>query len=89
MILINDDNLKIELIDIINEIQTNNLNSIPILIFSSNNDDEFKVNIMKNMGYFISKPVNREYCYELLKRISNLASANRHSNTLSGLPSSN
>ena len=89
MILINDDNLKIELIDIINEIQTNNLNSIPILIFSSNNDDEFKVNIMKNMRYFISKPVNREYCYELLKRISNLASANRHSNTLSGLPSSN
>ena len=41
MILINDDNLKIELIDIINEIQTNNLNSIPILIFSSNNDDEY------------------------------------------------
>ncbi len=89
MILINEDNLKINLMELINEIHLTNLNSIPILIFSSNPDEEFKVNIMKNMGYFISKPVTKEYCYELLKRVSNLTSTNRHSNTLSGLPSSN
>ncbi len=89
MILINEDNLKKDLMELINEIKANNLNSIPILIFSSNTNDEFKFNIMKNIGYLISKPVNKEYCYELLKRISNLVNTNKHSNTLSGLPSSN
>lgn len=87
MIIINADNIKNDVLEITNRIRLNSKNDgIPIIVLSSISEINFQMEVLKNAEYCIKKPINKSYCYAVLKNISNLIEANKNISSLTGLP---
>jgi len=88
LFIINEDGLCTKIEEVIEKIRSNEDNSItPILVASSNNDEEHKIDIVKRkVEYYISKPINKEYFYHVIKNLMNLMYNNRTVSPLTGLP---
>lgn len=88
LIIINEDNLKDKVVELCSRIRDDADNTItPIIVISSNEDVEHKLEIIKNsVEYFVEKSLGREYLYYVIKNISRLLSVNRTVSPLTGLP---
>lgn len=88
LIIVNEQSINADVIDLCKKIRRNEDNSItPVLVISSNNDEEHKISIMKNsIEYIISSDASDEYLYYAIKNITRLLSVNRTVSPLTGLP---
>jgi len=88
LIIINDDNIKTGSIKVCEEIRKNEDNSIiPIIVLSSNEDSEFKMELAKNyVEYYVAKSMGMEYLYYRIRNIFRLLVVNRTISPLTGLP---
>ena len=88
LIIINDDNIKTGSIKVCEEIRKNEDNSIiPIIVLSSNEDSEFKMELAKNyVEYYVAKSMGIEYLYYRIRNIFRLLVVNRTISPLTGLP---
>lgn len=88
LIIINEQSINTSVIGICKKIRENEDNSItPVLVISSENDEEHKISIMKNsIEYIISSDASDEYIYYAIKNITRLMSVNRTVSPLTGLP---
>lgn len=88
IIIINEDAIKIDVIELCDKIRKDDDNSItPIIVVSSNADKEHRIAILKeSVEYYIRKPVNAEYLYYTIKNLSRLLTINRRISPLTGLP---
>jgi len=88
LIIINDDNIKtgsIKVCEEIRKIEDNNI--IPIIVLSSNEDREFKMELAKNyVEYYVAKSMGMEYLYYRIRNIFRLLVVNRTISPLTGLP---
>ena len=88
LIIINDDNIKIKTVELCKRIRTNEENNIiPIIVVSSNENAEFKMDLAKNyVEYYIAKSMGTEYLYYRIRNIFRLLVINRTISPLTGLP---
>ena len=88
LIIINDDNLDFDTIKLCNMIRKNDDNDmIPIIVVSSNEDRDFKMNLAKDfVEYYIAKSMGPEYLYYRIRNIFRLLVVNRTFSPLTGLP---
>lgn len=88
LIIINEDNLKDKLNDLCSRIRNDSDNTItPIIVVSSNDETEHKVNVIKNsVEYIVEKSLGKEYLYYTIKNIARLLTVNRTVSPLTGLP---
>lgn len=88
LIVINDDNVECETIQICEKIRTNEDNNIiPIIVLSSEENKEFKMELAKNyVEYYIAKSMGSEYLYYRIRNIFRLLVVNRTISPLTGLP---
>lgn len=88
LIIINEDNIDIDAKILCKEIRNNKDNTItPILVLSSNEDKEHKLDIIRNsVEYFVEKSMGDEYLQLTIKNISRLLAVNRTVSPLTGLP---
>lgn len=88
LIIINDDNIDSESIQICEKIRNSEDNNIiPIIVLSSNEGKEFKMNLAKNyVEYYVSKSMGMEYLYYRIRTIFRLLVVNRTISPLTGLP---
>ena len=88
LIIINEDNIDNDVIELCNQIRSNEDNSItPMIVISSKNDEEHKINVLKAMAtYFIRNPINMEVLYYTILNITHLLYINRGVSPLTGLP---
>ncbi len=88
IIIINEDNLKDKLGSLCFRIRNDADNIItPIIVISSNEDCEHKLEIIKNsVEYFVEKSMGKEYLYYTIKNVSRLLTVNRTVSPLTGLP---
>jgi len=88
LIIINDDNIEespVGLCNKIREIEDNNI--IPIIVLTSREDKEFKIELAKNyVEYYIAKSMGMEYLYYRIRNIFRLLVVNRTISPLTGLP---
>lgn len=88
LIIINDDTVTKDTIEIcaeIRKIEDNNI--IPIIVLSSREDKEFKMNLAKNyVEYYVAKSMGLEYLYYRIRNIFRLLVVNRTISPLTGLP---
>ena len=88
LIIINDDNAKIDTIELCAKIRKNEENNIiPIIVLSSNENREFKIELAKNyVEYYIAKSMGQEYLYYRIRNMFRLLVVNRTISPLTGLP---
>lgn len=88
LIIINEDNIKNNIIDICNFIRKESENSItPIVVVSSDINKEHRIEILKSsVEYFIKVPIDEDYFYYTIKNIIRLMASNRKVSPLTGLP---
>ena len=88
LIIINDDNTKIDTIELCAKIRGNEeINIIPIMVLSSNENREFKIELAKNyVEYYIAKSMGQEYLYYRIRNMFRLLVVNRTISPLTGLP---
>lgn len=88
LIIINEQSINEDIIDICKKIRENEDNSItPVLVVSSERDEEHKIDIMKNsIEYIIPADASNRYIYYTIKNITRLMSVNRTVSPLTGLP---
>lgn len=88
LIIINEDNIDVDTKDLCKEIRNNKDNTItPILVISSNEEKEHKLDIIRNsVEYFVEKSMGEEYLKLIIRNISRLLSVNRTVSPLTGLP---
>ena len=88
LIIINEDNIKNEVINICDYIRNYADNTItPIMVISSNFEKEHRIEILKNdIQYYIKSPVDDDYIYYTIRNIIKLMSSNRKVSPLTGLP---
>ena len=88
MIIIDEDNIDINIIEIINMIRGNEDNSItPVIVLSSNEEKEHRLEILKNHVQFcIRKPIYEGFLYYTILNLINLLEINRRVSPLTGLP---
>jgi len=88
LIIINDDNIKSGSIKVCEEIRKNEDNNIiPIIVLSSKEDNEFKMELAKNyVEYYVAKSMGMEYLYYRIRNIFRLLVVNRTISPLTGLP---
>lgn len=88
LIIINDDTIDTDTIELCKKIRENEENNIiPIIVFSSNEDKEFKINLAKNyVEYYVSSSMGTEYLYYRIRNIYRLLVTNRTISPLTGLP---
>lgn len=88
LIIINDDNTKIDTIELCAKIRGNEENNIiPIMVLSSNENREFKIELAKNyVEYYIAKSMGQEYLYYRIRNMFRLLVVNRTISPLTGLP---
>ena len=88
LIIINDDTVTKDTIEIcteIRKIEDNNI--IPIIVVSSREDKEFKMDLAKNyVEYYVAKSMGLEYLYYRIRNIFRLLVLNRTISPLTGLP---
>lgn len=88
LIIINDDTITKNTIDLCTEIRkTEDNNIIPIIVLSSREDKEFKIDLAKNyVEYYVAKSMGLEYLYYRIRNIFRLLVLNRTISPLTGLP---
>ncbi len=88
MIIINDNNPRVTALEICQKIRTNDDNSItPILVISSNSDNNYRIEILKlSVQYYILKPINEDFLYYTVKNMIDFVATNRRISPLTGLP---
>ena len=88
LIIINDDTINIDSIELCKQIRTNEDNNIiPIIVVSSKQDKEFKMDLAKNyVEYYVDKMMGIEYLYYRIRNIFRLLVVNRTISPLTGLP---
>lgn len=88
LIIINEDNIKIDILQLCEQIRKNEDNSItPIIVVSSNKDKNHRIDILKtSIEYYIKKPLDKEYLYYTIKNVIRLMYTNRRVSPLTGLP---
>ena len=88
LVIINDDTVYETSINICNKIRTDEDNNMmPIIVLSSNEDKNFKMELAKNyVEYYISKAMGLEYVYYRIRNIFRLLVVNRTISPLTGLP---
>lgn len=88
LIIINDDTITKNTIELCTEIRkTEDNNIIPIIVLSSREDKEFKIDLAKNyVEYYVAKSMGLEYLYYRIRNIFRLLVLNRTISALTGLP---
>jgi len=88
LIVINEDSIKIDIIEICKKIRKDEDNTItPVIVVSSNNSREHRMKILnESIEYFIKKPVDEGYLYYTIKNLTRLLKTNRRISPLTGLP---
>ena len=88
LIVINDDTVTKDTIEICTEIRkVEDNNIIPIIVVSSKEDKEFKMNLAKNyVEYYVAKSMGLDYLYYRIRNIFRLLVVNRTISPLTGLP---
>ena len=88
LIIINDDNVDIDAISLCETVRENeDNNSTPIIVLSSNESKEFKLELAKKyVEYYIPKSMGFEYLYYRIRTIFRLLVTNRTISPLTGLP---
>ena len=88
LIIINDDTITKNTIELCTEIRkTEDNNIIPIIVLSSREDKEFKIDLAKNyVEYYVAKSMGLEYLYYRIRNIFRLLVLNRTISPLTGLP---
>jgi len=88
LIIINEDNLELGIEDVCKKIRQNEDNSItPIIVISSNENKEHKLDVIKNsVEYFVEKSLGEECIYYTIKNVLRLLSVNRTVSPLTRLP---
>lgn len=88
LIMINEDNIKEEIVTICEKIRADEDNSItPIIVCSSNKHKKHKIEVLqKAVEYYMETPVDEEYLFYTIKNIVRLMYTNRRVSPLTGLP---
>ena len=88
LIIINEDNIKVDVIELCRKIRSDEDNSItPIIVASSTGGKEHRISILQEaVEYFIKKPVENDYLYYTIKNLIRLMNNNRKISPLTGLP---
>lgn len=88
LIIINEDSIKIDIVELCQKIRANEDNSItPIIVISSNSEKEHRLNVLKAaVEYYIRKPMDKDYMYHTVKNLMRLMYMNRRVSPLTGLP---
>ena len=88
LIIINDDTITKNTIELCTEIRkTEDNNIIPIIVLSSREDKEIKIDLAKNyVEYYVAKSMGLEYLYYRIRNIFRLLVLNRTISPLTGLP---
>lgn len=88
LIIINDDTITKNTIELCTEIRkTEDNNIIPIIVLSSREDKEFKIDLAKiYVEYYVAKSMGLEYLYYRIRNIFRLLVLNRTISPLTGLP---
>ncbi|MBP3595877.1 MAG: diguanylate cyclase [Clostridia bacterium] len=88
MIIIDEDYVKENILEVCTKIRENEDNSItPIIVVSSIWDLNHSVDILsKSVQYYINKPIDDRYLYNIVKNMIQLIYLNRRISPLTGLP---
>ena len=88
LIVINEDAIKMDVIDVCRKIRRDEDNTItPVIVVSSNGEREHRMKILnESIEYFIRKPVDAGYLYYTVKNLMRLLTINRRMSPLTGLP---
>lgn len=88
LIIINEDTIRVDIIEICQQIRNNEDNSItPIIVQSSNDSKEHRLEVLKNsIEFYIRKPLDEQCLYYTIKNIIRLIYTNRRISPLTGLP---
>ncbi len=88
LIIVDEDNLKKDIIEFCREIRANEDNGItPIIVLSSNNEKKHRLAVLETaVEYYIKKPMDIDYLYYTVKNLMRLMAVNRTVSPLTGLP---
>ena len=88
LIIIDEDSIDEDIVDVCKKIKADDDNMItPIIVMSSNRDNEHIVNILKEyVEYYIQKPIDSSYVYHTVNNLLRLIYLNRRVSPLTGLP---
>lgn len=88
LLIVNEDNIEEDVIEMCKRIKQDEDNSItPIIVLSSNEEHEHRLNMLKLcIAHYIKHPINEEYLYYTIKNILRLIYINRRVSPLTGLP---
>ena len=88
LIIIHEDRINSNIVELCNQIRTNEDNSItPIIVITSNMENEHRIEVLKTaIEYYIKKPINNTVFYYTIKNIIRLMHSNRTVSPLTGLP---
>ena len=87
LIIINEDTIKVDIIEMCKKIKQDEDNSItPIIILSSNTQHEHRIKMLKlGILHYIKHPIDEQYLYYTIKNILKLIYINRRVSPLTGL----
>ena len=88
LIIINEDTIKVDIIEMCKKIKQDEDNSItPIIVLSSNKEHEHRLSLLKLcVAHYIKHPIDEEYLYYTIKNVLKLIYINRRVSPLTGLP---
>lgn len=88
LIIINEDNIKEDIIEMCKRIKQDDDNTItPIIVLSSNREHTHRINLLKlGIANYIKNPIDEEYFYYTIQNMLNLIYINRRVSPLTGLP---
>lgn len=88
LIIINEDNIDTNILELCEQIRSNEDNSItPIIVCSSNIDKAHRIEVLsKSVEYYIINPIDEDYLFYTVKNIIRLMHTNRRVSPLTGLP---
>ena len=87
LIVINEDAIKIDVIDVCKKIRDEDNKITPVIVVSSNGIRAHRMRILsESVEYFIRKPVDEGYLYYTVKNLMRLLTINRRMSPLTGLP---
>lgn len=88
LIIINEDNVKRDIIELCSAIRQNEDNSItPIIVISSIEEQKHHIDVLKkSVEYYMKKPFDEKILYYTIKNIVRLMYTNRRVSPLTGLP---
>ena len=88
IVIINENNIKVDIKELFDKIKSSEDNLItPIIVLSSNEEEEHVIEILKNdVEIFLKTPVNEQILYYSLMNLIKLLNRNRTVSPLTGLP---